>query len=409
MTDSNVPLPQQDRWASEAPASHAGRDASTAAQKVAERVLLLDRPRYVKAVPAHLDPNHGGFVLCGKNASSRASQLRRAGYEGILVIDHAAYESEAATADEPFALPERRLFGEPLDDVLEDQLVYGASVAMTPTRYIHPGDADALKGVMREARAIERSEVIVAVPVARAWLRDESLRQLIAVLNHIPQPKALILGGQYDPLDNRHGPKNLRCVVEQVSGLGLWRTDLAAFDCIAYGGLFAAIGAGGSLRHLVPEDEQPQSSSPPGAHLPSVLIPDLMNFFRADMLARKYANTPPPRCPCPICDGRFLDRFNRRDGETRAEAHAHNAAIWNSWLPDLFGHQHRGDRQLWWKNRCQAAIDAHEIENARIQQPNAFRPTKPLQAWATLPISESPSPDYEDLSAADAQEDDWPT
>jgi hypothetical protein len=409
MTDSDVPLPREEHSAPVAPAGRTAREPSTAAQTVAERVLLLDRPKYVHAVPTHLDSDHGGLVLCGKDAGGRARQLRRAGYDSILVIDQAAYENEPATADEPFALPGGQLFGGHLDDVLQQQLDCGADVAMTPTRYVHAGDADALKGVMRAAQAIKRSDVIVTMPVAITWLRDESLQQLRAVLKRIPQPKALILGGQYDPLDMRNTPKNLRCLAQEVADLGLWRTDLAAFDCIAYGGLFAAIGAGGSLRHLIPEDEEPQSSSFPGAHLPSVLVPDLLSFSRADSLARRYANTPPPRCPCPVCDGRFLDRFNRRDGETRAVAHAHNAATWNSWLPDLFDHQSLGDRQVWWKNRCTAALDAHEAENARIQQPKAFKPPQPLKAWATLPVSQPPSPDMASSTAMDLHEDDRPT
>jgi hypothetical protein len=72
MTDSSVPLPRQGPSVPGAPARQAAREASTAAQKVAERVLLLDRPRYVDAAPPYLDPDHGGLVLCGQNAGGRA-------------------------------------------------------------------------------------------------------------------------------------------------------------------------------------------------------------------------------------------------------------------------------------------------------------------------------------------------
>ena len=139
MTDSSVPLPRQGLSVPGAPARQAAREASTAAQRVAERVLLLDRPRYLDAAPPYLDPDHSGLVLCGQNAGGRARELRRTGYESILVIDQAAYETEAASADEPFALPEGRLFGEDLDDVLQEQLGCGVDVAVTPTRYIRRG------------------------------------------------------------------------------------------------------------------------------------------------------------------------------------------------------------------------------------------------------------------------------
>jgi hypothetical protein len=404
MTDSSVPGQRPDPVL---PVRQAAPEAATAAGQLMERVLLLDRPCYVDQPPPYLDPDHGGLVLCGQNAGRQARQLRLMGYQGLLVIDPAAYESAAATSDEPFAPPpEGQLFGSSMNDVLQEQLDCGANIAMTPTRYVHAGEADALKAVMREAQAIERNDVVVAIPVAVAWLRDEFLLQLAAALQRIRQPKALILGGQYDPMDTANAPKNLRFLVEKVPKLGLWRTDLAAFDCPAYGGLFAAIGAGGSLRHLTPQDEKPQASSFP--HWPAVLVPDLMTFVRANTLARRYANTVLPRCSCQICDGSFIDRFNHLGSEARAEAHAHNSATWSSWLPDFFGHRSLGDRQQWWKNRCGAAIDAHEAENARIQQPKAFKPTPALKAWATLPVSQPPSSGTMDSSFTEAEENDEP-
>jgi hypothetical protein len=118
-----------------------------------------------------------------------------------------------------------------------------------------------------------------------------------------------------------------------------------------------------------------------------VLLPDLMRFSKANFLAERYANDRPPRCWCPLCGGGFLDSFNSQRGNVRAQAHAHNAATWNSWLPDLFAHSNLAGRQQWWKTRCQQAVDAHERENVRIRQPKAFNPPRPLQAWATLPLS----------------------
>jgi hypothetical protein len=179
------------------------------ANAVAEHILLLDRPVYMRTTPTYLDPKYSGLVLCGNNADRGVLRLRKDGYDGLLLEDPAAYEKQAATADEPFALPQGRLFGDNLDSVLQEQLDRSATVAITPTRYIHAGNAEALKGLMRAAQTIERDDVIVSVPVDLAWLRDESLGQLIAVLQRIPQPKALILGGQYDPLAKfAAAPKN---------------------------------------------------------------------------------------------------------------------------------------------------------------------------------------------------------
>jgi|GEM_PF-1751697 hypothetical protein len=71
---------------------------------VAERIFLLNRPKYVRQVPAYLDAAHGGLVLCDANAGAGVIALRKSGYTGVLVEDVAAYETEVATADEPFSL-----------------------------------------------------------------------------------------------------------------------------------------------------------------------------------------------------------------------------------------------------------------------------------------------------------------
>jgi hypothetical protein len=171
-------------------ASNNTADASgVAAAAVAQRILLLDRPVYVRTPPEYLDPKHCGLVLCGNNAGRGVVWLRQDGYDSLLLEDPGAYEKQAATAEEPFALPQGRLFGNNLDSVLQEQRDRGATVAITPTRYIHAGDADALKGLMRTAQIIERSDVIVSVPIDLAWLRTESLGQLIAVLQRIPHQK----------------------------------------------------------------------------------------------------------------------------------------------------------------------------------------------------------------------------
>jgi hypothetical protein len=362
-----------------------------AAGAVAERVLLLDRPKHVRQVPTMLDDDHGGLVLCDTGAGAGVISLRKSGYTGVLVEDVAAYEKEVATASEPFALPEPGLFGNDLESVLQGQLDRGATVALTPTRYVPAGASDALKAIMTTAQALDRDDVIVLVPVSIAWLRRESRSQLTAVLRGIPHPVALAFGDQYDPLQKfKAAPSNLRDLLQEVPGIGLWRTDLAGFDAMAHGGSFAAIGAGGSLRHLVPAGERPESSKP-FPHFPTVLVPELLRFSAADFLADAYDDVIPPPCSCPLCGGRPLpvDSFYGLTDAIRAAAHAHNAALWNSWLPSLFYSRQLAERQTWWRNRCRAAVDAHLAENARIRQPGKFKPPLALRQWASLPLQDA--------------------
>ena len=87
-TDSDVPA-----------VGHAWR-AGRASGAVTERIFLLDRPKYVRQVSTNLNAAHGGLVLCDADAGAGVIALRKSGYTGVLVEDVAAYETEAATADE---------------------------------------------------------------------------------------------------------------------------------------------------------------------------------------------------------------------------------------------------------------------------------------------------------------------
>ncbi|SEG75957.1 hypothetical protein SAMN04489712_111102 [Thermomonospora echinospora] len=358
----------------------------TAARAVAQRILVLERARLLRESPDYLDPDHGGLVLCGRDCSARLRELAGT-FTGVLAEDCAAYEREVATPDAPFSLPEGVLFGGDLDSALQEQLDRGATFAIAPTRYVRAGDSASLKAVMKTVNELERDDVVVPLPVSISWLRTEGRTQLTAVIRAIRHPVALILGGQYDPLQQfAKAPENLRGLLADVPGTGLWRTDLAGFDALAHGGGFAAIGAGGSVRHLVPAGERAESSGG-GPNYPSVLVPELLRFSTAKFLADAYANTTPPRCHCARCDGRYLDAFFDRTDAAKAAAHAHNSATWNSWLPDFLEQPTLTDRQRWWQGRCKLAVDAHALENNRIGQPGKFKPSRPLEKWATLPIS----------------------
>lgn len=112
----------------------------------------------------------------------------------------------------------------------------------------------------------------------------------------------------------------------------------------------------------------------------------MLRYSEGRFIANKYANTPAPRCGCDVCGGASMNRFDSLSGEVRATAHAHNAAVWTSWLTDLFDYATDADRQQWWRGRCKAALDAHEQENTRLRQKGAFKPSSALKKLATLPL-----------------------
>ena len=365
--------------------------AVSASTLVTGRIFLLDSPRYAREMPAFLAAGRSGLVLSGSGGHARATELWPQAADPLL-IDPASYLGQTATAVDPFALPggEDTLFGSSLEALLAGQRQCRAAAAITPSRYVQAGDSAAFKALVRQARAIERNDVIVAVPVALPWLTQQQyLPQLIEGLRRIPHPKAVMFGAQKNPFDAAAAVSNFRRLLAETTGVGLWRADvLAAFDCLAHGGAFAAIGAGGSLRHLVPADEQPNSSEP-RMHTPSVLLPAMLRYSLGRFIADRYASFPAPRCGCVVCDGTTLNRFDSLSGDVRAAAHAHNAAVWSAWLSDLFSHSPGTARQLWWRDLCQAAIDAHEQENTRLRQMGAFKPSPALRRLAALALPAS--------------------
>jgi len=368
--------------------SPAHRQTSAAARALYGRVLLFARPHFVKDVPPFLHPSRSGFGLCGPCADAKIKALRDGGYDELLLACPGAYHAKAATEDEVFDVPSGRLFGGDLDTVLRDQLDRGATIPVVPTRFVHAGHLAVFNRLVREAQEINRDDVIIPVAVDVTWLRDEFLRKLIAGLQRIPHIKAIALGRQGNPMETfAKATENLRTVMSEVPNLGLWLGDQpTAFDSMAYGAAFAVIGAGGSLRHVVPPPEEPESNKPFN-HTPSVFIRHMLRYSMGEYIAEKYANSRAPRCYCAACGDRGLESFNSRRREVRVAAQAHNAAVWNGMLDGLFGHQTAAECQVWWKGCCEAAVREQQAESRRIEQPGAFKPSLPLTKMANLPLA----------------------
>jgi hypothetical protein len=226
------------------------------------------------------------------------------------------------------------------------------------------------------------------VPLDIAWLKNDYIDHLIAVLIRLERPKAIFLGGQFDPMERyKAAVENLRRLVAEAGNVAVLRTDLTGFDVMSHGAYATSIGTGGSLRHIIPFGETPfaQQKDPS----PSVLFEELMSFHKGTTLAQRFANTRPPVCDCVTCHGQALDRFLSRGD--RFDAHRHSVHTWASWTKDMHGQSTLADRATWWRNRCHGAVTYTEIINAQISQPDAFRAPKPLQAWAELPPWWSPS------------------
>jgi hypothetical protein len=371
------------------PAARRVRGAARAAQATAHevlsgRMLLQVSPRRVGYFAAHLYPDRSGLILSGPEPTGTAARLRRASHDGVVLTDPARYLDQRASQQQPFIpAPDQAMPLDPLEDAVLTQLARGADAAISPTGYIEAEDTAALLAAATKIAEFDDPRVVFAVPISNAWLRGESIKQLIAILKDTPGVKAVMLGGQKDPIGAvKEGVANLRMLIEQVPGVALMRTDIAAFGALAHGAEFAAFGMGSSQRHIIPPGQKPEHS-PISADSPSVLYPELMGFFLGMTLARRYAVAPAhlvPTCACEICGGAPIDRFTTRAHER--EAMAHNVAVMMRWSGRLAALAAQRDPRGWWAEVCAVAAARCDEVNSAINAPGAFKVPAQLAQWA---------------------------
>lgn len=356
-----------------------------AAAALTDRILVHAAWDTARALRPILPTQGSGLVLRGAKRLTGCRELRDTGYDGVVLTDPEGYAQAAATEENPFVLgdpDENTLFTPSLDEVLDWQRQAGATVALTPTGYLHAGDGAALKAAATTVAGLDRDDVLFSVPLDIAWFTAEHIGLLIAVLSRLATPKAVFLGAQFDPLERyKAAAMNLRRLEAEAGHIAVLRTDLTGIDALCHGAFAASIGTGGSLRHIVPAGQPPRSGKNDPS--PSVLYAPVMTFFKGSTLAERYANDPPPTCPCRTCHGRALDTFLSTDDSDAA--HAHNILTWTEWVTVLRAQPTLADRAALWRRYCHDAVQQCEILNTALGQDGAFTAPTALAAWATLP------------------------
>lgn len=367
--------------------AHLGMFAAAGSATTRDRILLQVSTRRLGRTRDLLPELEaaGGLVLSGNGSAVKVGELREEGHDGVLLADPAMYINAFATADEPFHEPvkhDQPSLSGPLEDAVTLQLERGVSAVLTPTGYIRAEDSGALRAAARAVAALDDPRVIFVVPIDVAWLRDDCVSQLMAILAAVPGRKALMLGGQMDPLSRfKAAVSNVRRLVAEVPQVALMRADIAAFGAFAHGAQFAAFGMGSSQRHIVPPGQPVKSFNP---DTPSVLFPELMHFLLGQTLAGRFANAVRvPSCACRTCAGQALDRFTSRD--TELEAISHNVRILAGWSRSLVTVPSGADRAAWWQDQCTSAVGRYAVLNTEIRQPDAFKVPKQLARWAGSP------------------------
>ncbi|WNO70157.1 hypothetical protein [Streptomyces sp. AM8-1-1] len=389
MTESLFPQQRDPADPPDPPAVVPAQTPVTVPQLLRGRLLLQSGVGRVGYVRQQLDPVRSGLVVSGPGAVTKVRRLRQDGFSGPLLADAAVYTTVAASESDPFpdVSSGQLTFGDPLLTSIEAQVEhpYAATAAMTPTGYLQAEDSGALKAAVRRVIALDDPRVIFAVPVDVRWLRDDAIGQLIAWLQLAPGIKAVMLGGQMDPLTSfAKAVANLKRLLAEVPGTALLRADLAAFGALAHGAVFTAFGATSSVRHIVPPG-QPAKRSKGGPNSPHVLFPELMDFFLGETLAKKLGGGQAPLCRCAACHelgGLPLDTFV--DNHWQVEAGAHNAAVLMEWLRVIDAVE-ATERANWWQERCRRAVDSYALWNAAVDQHDAFKVPKQLDCWAKAP------------------------
>jgi DNA modification methylase len=358
-----------------------------AARLLVGRVFAQARVADTEHLLRLINGKHSGLVLTGIKGARAALKVRQiAGTDCPIVIDPAAYETERATPAEPFQLPLRTTqHGEALEVFIRELCSAGANAVLTPTRYICARDVASLETVIA-AVAAPHPQAVLSLPLDVAWLSDQWIVTLIDILANSPVPKVLMLGDQPgSPEGAASTLTNLRRLAAEVPQIGLFRTDLTAFDVMTRGALTAAIGTSSALRQVAPPDqdgvfsrnhpaEEPDTS-------PQVLVKELVSYVPGSVLADRFGDTPGPLCQCRHCGRRRLSTFlGRADWH---HARFHGVAVWTEWLPNLVGEDSLTRREQAWAQLCQQGLEGHENFNRMAGNPaERFTPGLPLMFWA---------------------------
>lgn len=351
-----------------------------------DRVLVYARPNQVPAVLPHLSADRGGLVLAGANAYQRVQRLRDADYTGPVLVDPARYEKHYATPEQPFIMPSDQLETLPLGDLLDQQRRAGATATLTPTGYFRAGDTDSMRAAVRQVLALRRDDLILVAPLDVSLVDRAYFRQTKAILAAAGCPIALVLGKQFDPLDQ--APRRIIANLRELAGtipLMPIRTDFNALDLVAHGAFAGAIGTGGSVRHTVEPNQVPKSFGNKDRS-PSVLFPELASWWRGSKIAKLYGAREgmAPRCWCVVCGGKRLTRFLAQNDQNEALAHA--IAVWSGWAADLLAARTMDGRAEYWRNLCAGAVFHHEILATQLGRLEPLKTQNSIQQWATMPL-----------------------
>ncbi len=323
-----------------------------------------------------------GAFLVGANAPKYLVEIRRANPLIPLIVEPLALKDYWATGAEPFLIEgdPSSLFAMSLDATLDWQRMNGSDLAITPTGQIKVGDSASLKAALVGANALDREDVLLALPLEAGWLSEpQHLKQLIAVINRSRHPVLLTFTSKANPIESTKRLRAYRHLFAQVTvPVIAYRADLVGFDALAHGALASAIGSYPSLRRLNPVGQHGFAMDPEDLS-PHMLIADMLRFVRSTHMRRDwFAGAAAIQCFCVVCRGQEVDRLHGSNPE-RVIGHNHNVVA----IDDLYSKYmdlDQAKRRALWANQTAGALNTYPQLETHIGRP--LKIPADLLAWA---------------------------
>lgn len=364
--------------------------ASLARLALTDRLLILGTADDIYANLPFIDPTHGGAVVLGAQAHTAIRRLRNAYPDVLLLEQPTVHADRAASKEDPFILTsvsaaadQPSLFDVPpatIKGTLDEQIANGASLGVLPTGFIEAGDVRALQAAVETANQIERSDVLLHLPLAHVWISGDGLTKVIAGVKRSAHPIAISLAHKGDPGSQKGVVEGLRRLVAEAPDVSVWFTDLCGVDAVAHGALAAAIGLTASNRHILAPGNAAFSPRP-SDRSPNILMRDLLSYRKSRQMHENwFASMPSPVCtPTSCCGGRALDSFTGSPDDRNA-GHRHNTVQLTEMHKSLLTASSRDD---WWADRLRDA----ELAYPRLAMRTGIKSIKPsgsVQRWIDL-------------------------
>ncbi len=307
-----------------------------------------------------------GAVLRGSQGHRVGAKLRKAGFDGRLWLDAAAWEASG----EP---PQDTLLGDRWRQLQEELDVEEVT---SPGSFVAGSDLSGLSAALdSEGAWVAANGGRLSLTLGASWLTS-GLPQLILWLGHVEGPLALAFADPNDPLGHPGAVEGLVELLRSVDNVAIWRCDLGAVGAVAYGASMGGIGTSTTVRHAVsPGQNAGGRRNDPS---PSVFVAELLDFRRGSLLD-EFPREASPTCDLVCCRGQQLRRLN--DRHAAGEAGTHNRVAIGNVIAEILETPSEFRPEAF-KAMCTAAEYAVAELASAARRPLKVRPQ--IRAWAQV-------------------------